>query len=100
MPWQHSRQVKTTLPSNLLNSRYDRPVEQVYWLDTVEFCERLSNTGLNYRLPVRAEWVMPAARGTTTPYSGRTAEKPPWPVINIKERYRGRTIPCKWFETP
>lgn len=51
-----------------------RPVEQVSWLDAVEFCERLSlHTGLNYRLPSEAEWEYSCRANTQTPfYFGET----------------------------
>jgi formylglycine-generating enzyme required for sulfatase activity/tRNA A-37 threonylcarbamoyl transferase component Bud32 len=52
----------------------NRPVEQVSWLDAVEFCDRLSkSTGDVYRLPSEAEWEYACRAGTTTPfYFGET----------------------------
>jgi formylglycine-generating enzyme required for sulfatase activity len=48
----------------------NRPVEQVSWYDTVEFCERLTqHTGRSYRLPSEAEWEYACRAGTTTPFS-------------------------------
>ncbi len=47
----------------------DRPVEQVSWLDAVEFCARLSqHTGREYRLPSEAEWEYACRAGTSTPF--------------------------------
>ncbi|OCR02806.1 hypothetical protein BCD67_18265 [Oscillatoriales cyanobacterium USR001] len=47
----------------------NRPVEQVSWYDTLEFCARLSQkTGKNYRLPSEAEWEYACRAGTTTPF--------------------------------
>ncbi len=47
----------------------DRPVEQISWLDAVEFCKRLSKkTGKEYRLPSEAEWEYACRAGTTTPF--------------------------------
>ena len=47
----------------------NRPVEEVSWLDAVEFCARLSEkTGRNYRLPSEAEWEYACRAGTTTPF--------------------------------
>ncbi|NEQ12245.1 MAG: formylglycine-generating enzyme family protein, partial [Moorea sp. SIO4E2] len=47
----------------------NRPVEQVTWLDAVEFCDRLSKyTGKQYRLPSEAEWEYACRAGTTTPF--------------------------------
>ncbi len=54
-------------PSNFKGA--DRPVEQVFWLDAVEFCQRLSQlTGKEYRLPTEAEWEYACRAGTTTPF--------------------------------
>ena len=68
-------QVKRSLTHN--PSRFEgdnRPVEQVSWYDTVEFCDRLSAyTDRQYRLPSEAEWEYACRAGTTTPfYFGET----------------------------
>jgi formylglycine-generating enzyme required for sulfatase activity len=48
----------------------DRPVEQVSWEDTQEFCARLSRkTGYVYRLPTEAEWEYACRAGATTPFA-------------------------------
>lgn len=48
----------------------DRPVEQVSWLDVMEFCKRLSYlTGKNYRLPSEAEWEYACRADTTTVFN-------------------------------
>lgn len=47
----------------------NRPVEQVSWHDTTEFCARLrQHTGRSYRLPTEAEWEYACRAGTTTPF--------------------------------
>jgi formylglycine-generating enzyme required for sulfatase activity len=47
----------------------NRPVEQVSWLDAVEFCDRLSkHTNKPYRLPSEQEWEYACRGGTTTPF--------------------------------
>jgi formylglycine-generating enzyme required for sulfatase activity len=47
----------------------DRPVDNVSWLEAVEFCERLSRkTGRDYRLPSEAEWEYACRAGTTTAF--------------------------------
>ncbi|NEQ34525.1 MAG: formylglycine-generating enzyme family protein, partial [Leptolyngbya sp. SIO4C5] len=54
-------------PSNFKGD--DRPVEQVSWYDTIEFCARLSeHTGRTYRLPTEAEWEYACRADTTTPF--------------------------------
>jgi len=52
------------------------PVEQVSWLEAVEFCDRLSNyTQKTYRLPSEAEWEYACRAGTDTPfYFGETID--------------------------
>jgi formylglycine-generating enzyme required for sulfatase activity len=52
------------------------PVEQVSWLEAVEFCDRLSNyTQKTYRLPSEAEWEYACRAGTNTPfYFGETID--------------------------
>jgi formylglycine-generating enzyme required for sulfatase activity len=55
----------TSKPSHFGGDRL--PVEQVSWLDAVEFCDRLSrHTGRIYRLPSEAEWEYACRAGTTT----------------------------------
>ena len=47
----------------------NRPVEQVFWNEAVEFCDRLSRqTGRSYRLPSEAEWEYACRAGTITPF--------------------------------
>nr|WP_284707159.1 formylglycine-generating enzyme family protein [Lyngbya confervoides] len=54
-------------PSNFKGD--NRPVEQVSWTDSVEFCRRLSKeTNRPYRLPTEAEWEYACRAGTTTPF--------------------------------
>ncbi len=54
-------------PSNFKGS--DRPVEEVNWLEAVEFCKRLSiHTGRQYSLPSEAQWEYACRAGTTTPF--------------------------------
>ena len=52
----------------------NNPVEQIEFLDAIEFCDRLSEyTGKVYRLPSEAEWEYACRAGTTTPfYFGET----------------------------
>ena len=46
-----------------------RPVEQVSWLDAMEFCERLSRrTGRTYTLPSEAQWEYACRAGRSTPF--------------------------------
>jgi formylglycine-generating enzyme required for sulfatase activity len=48
----------------------DRPVEQVSWLEAMEFCARLSqHSGRNYILPSESQWEYACRAGTTTRFS-------------------------------
>ena len=91
-------------PSKFKGNR--RPVEQVSWLDAVEFCDRLSQrTGRAYRLPSEAEWEYACRAGTTTPFHfGETIDTE---VANYdgnyvygrgqKGEYRNTTTPVDQF---
>ena len=47
----------------------NRPVEQVSWLDALEFCRRLNQrTGQRYGLPSEAQWEYACRAGSTTPF--------------------------------
>jgi len=47
-----------------------RPVENISWLEAVEFCDRLSaSTGRQYRLPSEAEWEYACRGNTQTPFA-------------------------------
>jgi formylglycine-generating enzyme required for sulfatase activity len=46
------------------------PVECVSWLDSIEFCEKLSDkTGRTYRLPTEAEWEYACRAGSEKPFA-------------------------------
>jgi formylglycine-generating enzyme required for sulfatase activity len=47
----------------------NRPVEQVSWVQAIEFCNRLSQRfGYTYTLPSEAQWEYACRAGTTTPF--------------------------------
>ncbi|NJM97046.1 MAG: formylglycine-generating enzyme family protein [Phormidesmis sp. RL_2_1] len=52
----------------------NRPIENVFWADAVEFCQWLSqHSGRAYQLPSGAQWEYACRAGTTTPfYFGET----------------------------
>jgi formylglycine-generating enzyme required for sulfatase activity len=63
------------------NEIADRPVENVSWDDTVEFCKKLSDlpeekkAGRLYRLPTEAEWEYACRAGSKTAFSfGESSE--------------------------
>ncbi len=54
-------------PSNFKGA--DRPVENVSWDESIEFCDRLSaKTGKRYGLPSEAQWEYACRSGTTAPF--------------------------------
>jgi formylglycine-generating enzyme required for sulfatase activity len=85
----------------------DRPVEQVSWLETQEFCARVSAlAGRICRLPTEAEWEYACRAGTTTTYHfGETISTE---VANYdgnytyqkgrKGEYREETTPVGYFK--
>jgi formylglycine-generating enzyme required for sulfatase activity len=70
--WEKIDRDLTPNPSNFKGP--DKPVEQVSWLDAIEFCQRLSKkTGQFYSLPSEAQWEYACRANTTTPfYFGET----------------------------
>ncbi len=90
------------------------PVEQVSWLDAVEFCVRLSvHSKRQYRLPSEAEWEYACRAGSTMPfhfgetittdlanyrgtYAGEYGSYGPGP----KGKYRQTTTPVDKFDSP
>jgi eukaryotic-like serine/threonine-protein kinase len=82
------------------------PVEQVSWLDAMDFCQKLSQkTGRIYRLPSEAEWEYACRAGTTSPFAFGEMITPK--VVNYngnypygdtaKGKYRGKTTPVSSF---
>ncbi|MGC1218988.1 MAG: SUMF1/EgtB/PvdO family nonheme iron enzyme [Phormidesmis sp.] len=46
-----------------------QPIDNIFWTDAVEFCQRLSQlTGRDYRLPSDAQWEYACRAETTTPF--------------------------------
>jgi formylglycine-generating enzyme required for sulfatase activity len=77
----------------------DRPVENVYWEDAVEFCDRLSDyTGKLYRLPSEAEWEYSCRAGTTTQYHFGDASDPT--LANYENNCKGTTTVGKFPGNP
>lgn len=68
------------------------PVEQVSWLEAVEFCDRLTaHTGRPYRLPSEAEWEYACRGGTETPFHvGETLTTDLANYSGVDWEYQGR----------
>ncbi|AFY70342.1 Sulphatase-modifying factor protein [Thalassoporum mexicanum PCC 7367] len=48
---------------------HNLPVENISWLDAVEFCDRLSHsTNRHYQLPSESQWEYACRAGTKTPF--------------------------------
>jgi formylglycine-generating enzyme required for sulfatase activity len=74
------------------------PVEQVSWLDTQEFCQKLSTqTPHKYRLPSEAEWEYACRARTNTPfYFGETISAEVANYCAQDWEYQGTTYPGKY----
>jgi len=66
-----------SIPSKFMGP--DRPVEQVFWSDAMEFCRKLTERersagrlpeGYEYTLPTEAQWEYACRAGTTGQYGG------------------------------
>jgi formylglycine-generating enzyme required for sulfatase activity len=86
-------------------SKFDgdnRPVEQVSWLDAVEFCRRLEGvTGRPYRLPSEAEWEYACRAGTATPF--HFGDSITTDLANYRGtdwEYEGKTYPGAYGDGP
>ena len=79
-------------PSHFTNCGGDCPVEEVSWIDTQNFIERLNarSGGGKYRLPTEAEWEYAARAGTTTDTYAGDITQPTGddPVVNRIGWYR------------
>ena len=65
---QWGRELKLD-PSRFQSNNDHYPVENVSWLDAMEFCNRLSQrTGRTYTLPSESQWEYACRAGTTTPF--------------------------------
>jgi formylglycine-generating enzyme required for sulfatase activity len=85
----------------------ERPVENIFWYEAVEFCDRLSKyVGKKYRLPSEAEWEYACRGGTTTPFHFGETITPELANYNgnytygsgSKGEYRGQTTPVGSFQ--
>jgi sulfatase modifying factor 1 len=59
-------------------STFDRPVVGVSWVDSVAYCDWMSRTGEQYRLPTEAEWEHAARGGLENKRYPWGDEIPPW----------------------
>ena len=64
------KQYQIIMGNNPVNFKGEnKPVEQVYWKDAVNFCKQLSKrTRKQHRLPSEAEWEYACRAGTITPF--------------------------------
>ena len=91
--WQLCQKLKAILDKIYLKGD-NRPVENVTWLEAVEFCERLSiYTKEKYRLPSEAEWEYACRAGTTTAYSFGSDPTKLGEYAWYGEDFRGETHP-------
>ncbi|MBM5817491.1 MAG: hypothetical protein FJ083_13175 [Cyanobacteria bacterium K_Offshore_surface_m2_239] len=83
-----------------------RPVDNVSWLDAIEFCNRLSQrTGRHYTLPSEAQWEYACRAGSSTPFHFGVMITPELANYNgsvtyangLKGEYRKQTTPVGMF---
>lgn len=82
------------------------PINNISWLDAIEFCHRLSTkTGREYRLPTESEWEYACRANTTNPFAYGDTISPgivnydgsrPYAQITMGI-YRGQTTPVASF---
>jgi formylglycine-generating enzyme required for sulfatase activity len=66
--WPKLKLDLSAIPSRFKGAR--RPVEQVNWLEAMEFCRRLSErSGHTFSLPSEAQWEYACRAGSTTPFA-------------------------------
>ena len=84
------------------NGTEDRPVENVSWLEAMEFCSRLSQrTGRLYTLPSEAQWEYACRAGTSTHFTFGEKITPELANCNctstygdgVKSEFHGQTNP-------
>ncbi|MCP9772456.1 SUMF1/EgtB/PvdO family nonheme iron enzyme [Synechococcus sp. Tobar12-5m-g] len=102
--WQKVRRDLKPDPSTFKGA--NRPVEQVSWLDALEFCRRLNQrTGQLYGLPSEAQWEYACRAGSTTPFHFGATQTPELANYNgnhvygngPKGTYREQTIDVASF---
>ncbi len=82
--------------------RWQRPVENVNWYETIEFCLRLSKlTGKDYRLPTEAQWEYACRAGTTTAFHfGSTITTDFANYRGTDWEYKGKVYPGNYGRGP
>jgi formylglycine-generating enzyme required for sulfatase activity len=99
--------VNNYIGSLKINRFNDYPVENVSWLEAMEFCKSLSiETGYNFRLPSEAEWEYACRARTRTPFhfgeklNPNLANYDPLPCKSEKESMEksNGTVPVNKFQ--
>jgi formylglycine-generating enzyme required for sulfatase activity len=102
--WPKLKLDLSAIPSRFTGAR--RPVEQVNWLEVMEFCRRLSErSGHTFSLPSEAQWEYACRAGSTTPFAFGETLTPELANYNgdftyangPKGQYRRETTPVASF---